>query len=61
MEEAQVCVVITDLTDQKRSEEMLRRSHGELEIKVRERTAAASEGKFGQRVRQEEGRRSFLH
>lgn len=39
IEKAHVCVVITDLTDQKRAEEVLRRSHDELELKVRERTA----------------------
>ena len=38
-EEAYVCVVITDLTDQKRAEEILRRSHDELELQVRQRTS----------------------
>jgi PAS domain S-box-containing protein len=36
---AHVCVVINDLTDQKRVEEILRRSNDELELKVKQRTA----------------------
>lgn len=36
---AHVCVVINDLADQKRVEEVLRRSHDELELKVKQRTA----------------------
>ncbi|MBI5100699.1 MAG: PAS domain S-box protein [Nitrospirae bacterium] len=39
VEKGHICVVITDLTDQKRAEEILRRSQDELEFKVRQRTA----------------------
>ncbi|HWR88845.1 MAG TPA: PAS domain S-box protein, partial [Dissulfurispiraceae bacterium] len=39
IENAHVCIVITDLTDQKRAEKELRRASDELDLKVRERTA----------------------
>jgi len=38
-----ICVVVRDITDRKRAEEALQKAHGELELRVANRTAALSE------------------
>jgi len=54
IDEAHVCVVITDLTDQKRAEDILRKSHDELEIKVKQRTAQLEKSKEDLQAQNEE-------
>jgi signal transduction histidine kinase len=54
IEKAHVCIVVSDLTDQKRIETLLRSSRDELELKVRQRTAELETSKEELEARNEE-------